>query len=58
MRRGVFDEYEGKDGARVYRLRWVEEPDLSPEELARGRFIQYRISRGKLSEGPIERVGP
>ncbi len=50
MRRGVFEEYQSEDGGRIYRLQWVEEIELSQEEIRRGRFIQFLIRRGKLSE--------
>ncbi len=56
MRRGVFEEHEYQDGRRVFRLRWVEEVELTPEEQARGEFIRFLISRGKLSEQPGEAV--
>ncbi len=50
MRRGVFEEHEFGNGRRVFRLRWVEDLALTPEEMARGRFIQFLITRGRLSE--------
>jgi hypothetical protein len=50
MRRGVFEEYQGEDGGRIYRLRWVEDVELSQEEIARGEFIRYLIRQGKLGE--------
>jgi len=50
MRRGVFEEYEAEDGGRIYRLRWVEEVTLSQEEMARGNFMRYLISKGRLGE--------
>ena len=50
MRRGVFDEYQMDDGRRIYRLRWVEEVDLTQDEIDRGNFIRYLIRRGKLGE--------
>ena len=50
MRRGVFQEYEQGDGARVFRLRWVDEIELTQEEMARGKFIQFLIGEGRLSE--------
>ncbi len=57
MRRGVFQEYEEGDGTRVFRLRWVEEANLTPEELARSEFIRYLVRRGKLNEGPFPGAG-
>lgn len=51
MRRGVFQEYEEGDGARVYRLRWVDEVSLSPEDVARVEFIRYLVCKGRLNEG-------
>ncbi len=57
MRRGVFEEYESQDGGRIYRLRWVDEVDLSQEDVSRGNFIRFLIRQGKLSEGCEQQPG-